>query len=124
MTPKAKRSLWCLVIAVVAFFAGWVAQGTNVTRSDLHSSQSFEFQNYELVLRYFTEWQGFRFLETNSSSLELIDGGSHTIIFETQRGFQESHRQVDAVELSGDTISWNDGVDSYRLTISPLSQKK
>ena len=120
MRPKTRRVARGILIGVAAFAAGVLFQFVRGNHLENHSSQSFAFRDYDLELRYFTEWRGIRFLHPNSSSLELVDGGSRITIFEAQRSFQESHREIHGLETDGDTISWNDGLDGYRLTITPM----
>jgi hypothetical protein len=107
------------LVAIIAFFFGKAHQHLKTGYSlEVFQEKKYKFQGHDISLKQVGETVGFAFLDTGKSIIE--DHTGLVRLFQTQRYFQESYPYVEKLIISGNTISWNDRVDEYQLTINRM----
>jgi hypothetical protein len=115
-----KIIVWTLVV-VATFVAGHVSgRMLQHARTGYHyrvrNEKDIPFQSRSLSVRYVTGSVGLPFLDPGTTILALDD----ITIYKARRCFQEGFPVATDVSVNGDEISWNDGVNRYRLHVEPI----
>ena len=84
-------------------------------------SESFPFPDGEVTLSYTAESIGMPFLHPETSVLTVrTKHWTPITVYKARRTFQESCPHVRDVRTEGNQISWQDGINTYHLTVDPV----
>jgi hypothetical protein len=87
-------------------------------------TQSFPFPEGKVSLSYTAESIGMPFLDPETSVLTVeTQYGLPITVYKAQRIFQESYPYVQDVRIESNQVSWQDGLNTNRLTIIPIEDK-
>ncbi|MFZ4397207.1 MAG: hypothetical protein ACOYOU_16450, partial [Kiritimatiellia bacterium] len=124
-----KKKLIMLVWLGVAF-GGGVAVGAIVQHlragywHKVLKSESFPFPDGEVTLSYTAESIGMPFLDPETSVLTVrTKYGLPITVYKAKRMFQEACPHVKDVKTSRNQISWQDGINTYQLTVEPMKEQ-
>lgn len=123
---EMKKKLIIFVWLGVAFLGG-TAVGAIVQHlragywHKILKSESFPFPDGEITLNHTAESIGMPFLDPETSVLTVKTGSGLPItVYKAKRMFQESRPHVQDVRIVGHQITWQDGINTYALTVSPI----
>ena len=127
-----KRIILALVFVLVFFLGGIAGRVYQHLKTGYHhkilKTESFPFPDGEVKLSYTSESIGMPFfLDPERSVLTVTTKhgfGLPITVYKAKRMFQESFPHVQDVSTETNRISWNDGLNVYRLTIEPIEESK
>ncbi len=119
-----RRAIICVVVVASVFLIGvMVGRALEGISSryvyDIRSKKTYESPNGEVRLEYATESVGPAILDPGTFTIVLENRGVDVVLYKAKRTFQESWPSVDEVSVEGDQIQWDDGCNTYRLSLSP-----
>ena len=86
-------------------------------------TESFPFPKGEVTLSYTAESIGMPFLDPETSLLTVTtDYGLPLTIYKAKRMLQESCPHVKDVKTENNQVTWQDGINSYQLIVTPIEE--
>lgn len=86
-------------------------------------TESFPFLEGEVTLSYTTESIGMPFLDPETSVINVTTrDGLPIVVYKAKRMFQESSPSVRDVKTESNHVTWQDGINTYHLTIKPMNE--
>lgn len=124
---KKKRIILVLAFLIVFLCGGLAGRVYQHLKTGYHykvlNTKSFPFENGKVELSYTSESVGLPFLDPETSVLTLTTKyGLPVTIYKAKRMFQESCPHIQDVSTETNRIAWNDGINTYRLTVEPIAQ--
>ena len=87
-------------------------------------TESLPFQDGEVILSHTAESIGMPFLDPETSVLTVkTKYGLPIIVYKAKRMFQESCPHVQDVKTESNHITWQDGINTYHLTVEPIGEE-
>ena len=124
-----KKKLIITIAFLVVFITGcFVGSCVQYLKSGYHHktrrTKSFPFRNGEVTLKHITESIGMPFLDPETSVITVqTECGLPIIVYKAKRVFQESCPHVEGVKIDTNQVTWQDGINSYQLAITPIEEK-
>jgi len=116
-----------LVFVFVAVFllGGIVGRGYQHLKTGYHhkilETELYPFSDGFVTLSHTQESIGMPLLNPETSVLTVTTNyGSPITIYKAQRTFQESTPHVQNISTEKNQIIWNDGINTYQLTVEPI----
>jgi len=87
-------------------------------------TETFPFPDGEVTLDYTFESVGMSFLDPETSVLTVkTKYGLPVTIYKAKRMFQESCPHVHDVKTETNQVTWQDGINTYHLTVTPIEEE-
>jgi hypothetical protein len=87
-------------------------------------TESFPFPNGEVTLSYTAESIGMPFLDPETSVLTVKTEYDLPItVYKAKRMFQESSPHVKDVKTANNQVTWQDGINTYQLTVTTIKDQ-
>jgi hypothetical protein len=122
MKKKLIITIWFVAIFVFGCVLGSIVQ---YLKTGYHhkvlKAESFPFPDGEVTLSYTAESVGMPFLDPETSVLTVqTKYGLPIVVYKAKRMFQESCPHVQDVKTEENLITWQDGINTYSLTVDPM----
>jgi len=106
---------------IIGFFAGRLYQDArHGYHFEVRQEEKFKFGESELRWRYATDTVGPTFMDPGTTIIEY-EGRT---LYKARRGFQESFPFAQNIQISGNSIYWNDGEYAFHLAITARTQNR
>ena len=113
-----------LVFAIGCVLGGLVQHLRSGYWHEVMKTESFPFPDGEVTLSYTHESIGMPFLDPETSVLTLkTKYGLPITVYKAKRMFQESCPHVQDVKTGTNQITWQDGINNYSLTVTPINDQ-
>lgn len=108
------------VVFLTGFFGGRVYQSlTNGYKLQVLQEESVNSPLGTVTRKQVMESIGTGFLDTDTSIIQLDD----VTLYIAKRAFQDSQPVAQHLKAEGNTLTWDDGDRSYRLTVEPMQRE-
>lgn len=113
-----------MVLAIGGFLGAIVQHLRGGYWHKVLKAESFPFPDGEVTLSYTAESIGMPFLDPETSVLTVkTKYGLPITVYKAKRMFQESGPHVQDVKTESNQVTWQDGINTYHLTVTPMNER-